>query len=89
MCHNSEYDPRAGAQVVFGPAPRRLAALPLTLADGSLSCRRQLHRKGRWRAARMMDGAGCARVTRGRIRRWADDGTNDNELQKSRIQTDE
>ncbi|MEY9178630.1 rieske iron-sulfur protein [Bradyrhizobium sp. USDA 326] len=36
MCHNSEYDPRAGAQVVFGPAPRRLAALPLTLADGSL-----------------------------------------------------
>jgi len=37
MCHNSEYDPRAGAQVVFGPAPRRLAALPLTLADGSLS----------------------------------------------------
>ncbi len=37
MCHNSEYDPRAGAQVVFGPAPRRLAALPLALADGSLS----------------------------------------------------
>lgn len=37
MCHNSEYDPRAGAQVVFGPAPRRLAALPLALAEGSLS----------------------------------------------------
>ncbi|WP_439398046.1 ubiquinol-cytochrome c reductase iron-sulfur subunit [Bradyrhizobium sp. PMVTL-01] len=37
MCHNSEYDPRAGAKVVFGPAPRRLAALPLALADGSLS----------------------------------------------------
>ena len=37
MCHNSEYDPRAGAQVVFGPAPRRLAALPLALNDGSLS----------------------------------------------------
>jgi Rieske Fe-S protein len=37
MCHNSEYDPRAGAQVVFGPAPRRLAALPLVLADTSLS----------------------------------------------------
>ncbi|TYO67037.1 Rieske (2Fe-2S) protein [Bradyrhizobium hipponense] len=37
MCHNSEYDPRAGAQVVFGPAPRRLAALPLTLTEGSLS----------------------------------------------------
>ncbi len=37
MCHNSEFDPREGAQVVFGPAPRRLAALPLALADGSLS----------------------------------------------------
>ncbi|MET4801398.1 Rieske 2Fe-2S domain-containing protein [Bradyrhizobium sp. LB11.1] len=37
VCHNSEYDPRSGAQVVFGPAPRRLAALPLALADGSLS----------------------------------------------------
>jgi rieske iron-sulfur protein len=37
MCHNSEYDPRQGAQVVFGPAPRRLAALPLTVADGGIS----------------------------------------------------
>lgn len=37
MCHNSEYDPRQGAQVVFGPAPRRLAALPLALTDGALS----------------------------------------------------
>lgn len=37
MCHNSEFDPREGAQVVFGPAPRRLAALPLALVDGSLS----------------------------------------------------
>ncbi|MBW7961329.1 Rieske (2Fe-2S) protein [Bradyrhizobium sp. BR 10261] len=36
-CHNSEYDPRQGAQVVFGPAPRRLAALPLSLSEGSLS----------------------------------------------------
>lgn len=35
-CHNSEYDPRQGAQVVFGPAPRRLAALPLAVTDGSL-----------------------------------------------------
>jgi rieske iron-sulfur protein len=35
-CHNSEFDPRQGAQVVFGPAPRRLAALPLATADGSL-----------------------------------------------------
>jgi rieske iron-sulfur protein len=37
MCHNSEYDPRAGAQVVFGPAPRRLAALPLAINDGALT----------------------------------------------------
>ncbi len=36
MCHNSEYDPRHGAQVVFGPAPRRLAALPLVIKDGAL-----------------------------------------------------
>jgi Rieske Fe-S protein len=36
FCHNSEYDPRQGAQVVFGPAPRRLAALPLAIVDGSL-----------------------------------------------------
>jgi rieske iron-sulfur protein len=37
LCHNSEFDPRHGAQVVFGPAPRRLAALPLATADGSLT----------------------------------------------------
>jgi len=37
FCHNSEYDPRQGAQVVFGPAPRRLAALPLATAGGSLT----------------------------------------------------
>jgi rieske iron-sulfur protein len=37
VCHNSEYDPRQGAQVVFGPAQRRLAALPLATADGSLN----------------------------------------------------
>lgn len=37
MCHNSEFDPRQSAQVVFGPAPRRLAALPLAIADGSLT----------------------------------------------------
>lgn len=36
FCHNSEYDPRHSAEVVFGPAPRRLAALPLAIADGSL-----------------------------------------------------
>jgi rieske iron-sulfur protein len=37
FCHNSEFDPRQSAQVVFGPAPRRLAALPLALSDGSLT----------------------------------------------------
>ena len=36
VCHNSEYDPRHRAEVVFGPAPRRLAALPLAIANGSL-----------------------------------------------------
>jgi Rieske Fe-S protein len=36
MCHNSEYDARASAQVVFGPAPRRLAALPLAISGDSL-----------------------------------------------------
>lgn len=37
MCHNSEYDPRTGAQVVFGPAPRRLALLPLAVSGDSLA----------------------------------------------------
>lgn len=36
-CHNSEFNPREGGQVVFGPAPRRLAALPLTIAGGALA----------------------------------------------------
>ena len=37
MCHNSEYDARASAQVVFGPAPRRLAALPLAISGDLLA----------------------------------------------------
>lgn len=37
MCHNSEYDPRQNAQVIFGPAPRRLPALPLAAEDGPLT----------------------------------------------------
>ena len=37
VCHNSEFDPRQGAQVVFGPAPRRLAPLPLATANDSLT----------------------------------------------------
>ena len=36
-CHNSEYDPRESAKVLFGPAPRRLAALPLAITDGALT----------------------------------------------------
>lgn len=36
-CHNSEYDPRANAAVVFGPAPRRLAALPLAVSGDTLT----------------------------------------------------
>jgi len=36
-CHNSEYDPRESAKVLFGPAPRRLAALPLEISDGELA----------------------------------------------------
>lgn len=35
-CHNSVYDPTEGAKVVSGPAPRRLPALPLKVADGRL-----------------------------------------------------
>jgi rieske iron-sulfur protein len=35
-CHNSEYDPKAGARVVSGPSPRSLAALPLRVVDGKL-----------------------------------------------------
>jgi rieske iron-sulfur protein len=36
-CHNSEFNPRESAQVVFGLAPRRLAALPKHITDGSLT----------------------------------------------------
>jgi Rieske Fe-S protein len=33
-CHASIFDPRNGAEVIFGPAPRPLAALGLKLKDG-------------------------------------------------------
>jgi rieske iron-sulfur protein len=36
FCHYSQFDPKDGARVVEGPAPRRLAALPLKVADGVL-----------------------------------------------------
>jgi Rieske Fe-S protein len=35
-CHYSTYDPKEGAKVVSGPAPRRLPALPLKIGDGRL-----------------------------------------------------
>jgi len=34
-CHGSMYDPKAGAQVVFGPAPRPLPSLGLKIDNGS------------------------------------------------------
>jgi rieske iron-sulfur protein len=37
FCHYSEFDPKDGARVLDGPAPRRLAALPLRVADGVLT----------------------------------------------------
>lgn len=33
-CHGSIFDPRNDAEVLFGPAPRPLPALPLKLKDG-------------------------------------------------------
>jgi rieske iron-sulfur protein len=36
FCHYSQFDPKDGARVVEGPAPRRLAALPLKVAEGVL-----------------------------------------------------
>ncbi len=35
-CHSSTFDPRSGARVVEGPAPRSLPALPLGVTDGKL-----------------------------------------------------
>jgi rieske iron-sulfur protein len=35
-CHSSTFDPKDGARVVDGPAPRPLPALPLKLVDGKL-----------------------------------------------------
>lgn len=33
-CHGSQYDPKDAARVVAGPAPHRLAMLPLKIQDG-------------------------------------------------------
>jgi rieske iron-sulfur protein len=35
-CHGSTYDPKNSAQVIFGPAPRPLPALPLKSENGLL-----------------------------------------------------
>lgn len=35
-CHQSQFDPKHGARVVFGPAPRPLPALPLKRSGDSL-----------------------------------------------------
>ncbi len=35
-CHSSTFDPKDGARVVDGPAPRSLPALPLRISDGTL-----------------------------------------------------
>ncbi len=35
-CHSSMFDPKDGARVVDGPAPRPLPALPLRVKDGKL-----------------------------------------------------
>lgn len=36
-CHDSKFDPRENGRVVGGPAPKRLAALPLKLVEGALT----------------------------------------------------
>jgi rieske iron-sulfur protein len=33
-CHGSIYDPKKGAEVLFGPAPRPLPSLGLKVVDG-------------------------------------------------------
>jgi len=40
QCHFSIFDPRDGARVVDGPAPRPLPALPLTIVEGKLAAAR-------------------------------------------------
>ncbi|MCS6879229.1 MAG: Rieske 2Fe-2S domain-containing protein [Geminicoccaceae bacterium] len=35
-CHGSMFDPRARARVVFGPAQRRLAQLPIRVEEGKI-----------------------------------------------------
>jgi Rieske Fe-S protein len=39
-CHSSKFDPRDGARVIDGPAPRSLPALPLRIAERHLAVAR-------------------------------------------------
>jgi len=36
FCHGSVFDPKDYGRVVSGPAPKRLAILPLAVSDGAL-----------------------------------------------------
>jgi rieske iron-sulfur protein len=36
VCHGSEFDPKDRAKVTFGPAPRRLAMLPVKVQNGTV-----------------------------------------------------
>jgi rieske iron-sulfur protein len=40
QCHFSIFDPKDGARVVDGPAPKALPALPLTIVEGQLAAAR-------------------------------------------------
>jgi Rieske Fe-S protein len=42
QCHFSIFDPKDGARVVDGPAPRPLPALPLTIVEGKLAAARSV-----------------------------------------------
>ena len=48
-CHGSIYDPRDDAAVLFGPAPRPLAALPLKSDNGLLIVGRGIYQPRRRR----------------------------------------
>ncbi|PYM12143.1 MAG: 2Fe-2S ferredoxin, partial [Candidatus Rokuibacteriota bacterium] len=39
-CHYSHFNPREGAALIDGPAPRALAALPLKIVNGNLAVAR-------------------------------------------------
>jgi Rieske Fe-S protein len=36
-CHQTKFDPKDGARVIEGPAPRSLPALPLKVVDGQIA----------------------------------------------------